>query len=138
MIELPSSTNSAKPDSKEEFTLALVDRVSDRVAKGIPLRLAAAREGLTEAQYVEHLREHPELALRQDDAICEFAEFCIRKLLDVDDPSANIRWLLEKNIFAHIKTAQIAAAQAAAEKIPTVAGMTDQELAEFREAASHF
>jgi hypothetical protein len=77
-------------------TVALVQRVSKRVAIGIPLELAVAGEGLIRTVYEELLRKHPELAIIQDVAKREFLEVCIRTLLQAKNPSANIRWLLER------------------------------------------
>jgi hypothetical protein len=145
MEKIPISTisNESEPEaesqsaliSKEDITVALVERVSERVAKGVPLRLAAAREGLSRADYEECLRRHPELALRQDSANGEFVEFCIRKLLDVEDPSSNIRWLLERlnpDLFADRKARESGSVAAS---VPTIVGMTEEELRQFREAA---
>jgi hypothetical protein len=127
--------------SKEDATIALVERVSERVAKGVPLRLAAAREGLTQAQYEERLRDHPELALRQDSANGEFVEFCIRKLLDVEDPGSNIRWLLERlnpNMFTDRKNREnVTGNEGAAPRVTSIAGMTEEEVLQFQEAARH-
>jgi hypothetical protein len=79
-----------------DVTIELVQRVSERVAIGIPLELAVAGEGLSREEYEGQLRERPELATIQDVTIREFIEDCIRKLLQAKDPSANIRWLLER------------------------------------------
>jgi hypothetical protein len=141
MQEIPISTISGESEpqsalgSKEEVTVALVERVSERVAKGVPIRLAAAREGLRRAEYEELLRGRPELALRQDAANGEFVEFCIRKLLDVEDPSSNIRWLLERlnpDMFADRKGRE---GEGVAVSATTVEGMSEDELRQFQEAA---
>jgi hypothetical protein len=79
-----------------DVTVELVQRVSERVAIGITLELAVAGEGLSRAEYEEQLRERPELAAIQDVTSREFIEDCIQKLLQAKDPSANIRWLLER------------------------------------------
>jgi len=125
--------------SKEDVTVALVERVSERVAKGVPLRFAVAREGLSRAEYEELLRGRPELALRQDSANGEFVEFCIRKLLDVEDPSSNIRWLLERlnpDLFADRKTRQNENGnESVAVSVTTIGGMTEEEVRQFQEAA---
>jgi GTP cyclohydrolase FolE2 len=75
---------------------ALVLRVSERLAIGISLQLAVAGEGLSSAEYERLLRENPELATLQAVTQREFVEDCIRKLLQAKNPSANIRWLLER------------------------------------------
>jgi hypothetical protein len=77
-------------------TVELVQRVSERVAIGIPLQYAVAGEGVSCAEYEEHLREHPELKTIQDVTTREFLEDCIQALLQAKNPSANIRWLLER------------------------------------------
>lgn len=77
-------------------TVELVKRVSERVAIGIPLPLAVAGEGLSCAEYEAQLRERPELAAIQDVTRRDFLEDCIQKLLQAKNPSANIRWLLER------------------------------------------
>jgi hypothetical protein len=75
---------------------ALVLRVSERLAIGISLQLAVAGEGLSGAEYEKLLRENPELATLQAVTQREFVEDCLRKLLQAKNPSANIRWLLER------------------------------------------
>jgi hypothetical protein len=80
----------------QSFLPALVLRVSERLAMGISLELAVAGEGLSCVEYEKLLRENPELATLQAVTQREFVEDCIRKLLQAKNPSANIRWLLER------------------------------------------
>ena len=85
----PSDT----PDSK--ITPTLVNRVSERLALGMPLRLALAGEGVTRAEYKEHLHQHPELEELQEVAKQKFLENAFDVLLDGENAAANYRWLIE-------------------------------------------
>jgi hypothetical protein len=90
---------SVLPDFESDdaiLTHALFHRVSKLGAIGISLKLALAGEGLTCEEYEEQLKAYPELATIQAKAKCEFLELCIHTLLSAKDPSANIRWLLER------------------------------------------
>jgi hypothetical protein len=77
----PSDT----PDSK--ITPTLVNRVSER--------LALAGEGVTRAEYKEHLHQHPELEELQEVAKQKFLENAFDVLLDGENAAANYRWLIE-------------------------------------------
>jgi hypothetical protein len=83
-----------KLTEESNVTVALVERVSDRVAKGIPLRIALSVEPLGLPEYEDHLRRNPAMASREDAAKLKFLEHAIDMLLAVEDPSSNIRWLL--------------------------------------------
>jgi hypothetical protein len=87
--------NSTDSGSKSTDTVALVKRVSERLAKGIPLKLALAGEPVTQAEYEGQLRHDPELAALQDVAKREFLEDALLTLLNGKNAGANIRWWLE-------------------------------------------
>lgn len=88
--------NSLVPTTGPKVTVALVERVSDRVATGVPLSCALAGEPVSLAEYEEHLREHPELAALEGVAKRKFIQKAVGVLLTAKDSSANIRWLLER------------------------------------------
>jgi hypothetical protein len=77
-------------------TAALVDRVAERVATGVPLVHALAGEPLSLEDYEERLREHPDLAAMEGVAKRKFIQKTVGILLSAKDSSANIRWLLER------------------------------------------
>ena len=83
-------------ESNVTVTVALVERVSDRLATGVPLALALAGEPVGCAEYEEQLRQHPELAAHEGVAKRKFLQNLIKRLLNAEDSSANIRWLLER------------------------------------------
>ncbi|HTV40240.1 MAG TPA: hypothetical protein VMF08_06680 [Candidatus Sulfotelmatobacter sp.] len=83
-------------DSESNITVALVQRVSDRLAGGVPLTLALAGEPATCAEYEEQLRQRPELAAHEGVAKRKFLQNTVKKLMNAKDSSANIRWLLER------------------------------------------
>ncbi|HTV42052.1 MAG TPA: hypothetical protein VMF08_15895 [Candidatus Sulfotelmatobacter sp.] len=92
----PASTLTSTETGTETVTVAFVERISHRVAMGIPLDLALAGESVTEENYKEHLEADPELARIEGAARCRFVEQAIAALLAVENPSTNIRWLLER------------------------------------------
>ena len=53
-------TKKSGPGSK--VTVALVKRVSKRIARGIPIRLALTGEPVTQTAYKKQLQRHPDLA----------------------------------------------------------------------------
>ena len=83
-------------ESDSNITVALVERVSDRVATGVPLSLALAGEPVSGAEYEEHLRQHPALAAHEGVAKRKFLQNAIKMLMKAKDSSANTRWLLER------------------------------------------
>jgi len=87
-------TNSP-PNLESLITPALVDRVSQRLAMGMPLKIALAGEGVKRAEYKEHLRQHPELEELQDIAKRKFLENAFNVMLDGENAAANFRWLIE-------------------------------------------
>jgi hypothetical protein len=123
---------SVVPDAgANESGAEAVRSVCDRVSMGVPFRLALALEGLSAEAYEAHVRRHPNLAALQDAADAAFVEDCIRRLLKAPDPSSNIRWLLERlhpQIFAERR-------ENAATKLPTIVGMSEEELRVFRDEA---
>jgi hypothetical protein len=76
------------------ITAELVDRVSQRVAMGFPLRIALAGENVAGEDYEEHLSEHPELAELEDLAKQKFLEHAMSVMLRGKDAAANFRWLI--------------------------------------------
>jgi hypothetical protein len=86
--------NETEPKPKANVTAVLVKRVSERVAKGIPLKLALAGEPVAQADYEEQLRQSAELAAIQDAAKREFLEDALDTLIHGKHARPNIRWLL--------------------------------------------
>jgi len=84
-----------KPDLQSVITPALVDRVSERLAMGIPLRIAIAGEPVTRTEYKDYLREHPELAALELVAKRRFLENAFSVMLEGEQAPANFRWLIE-------------------------------------------
>ena len=66
--------------ARAEITPDLVKRVSERIASGIPIRLALAGEGVTVLEYKDHLFNHPELQAIQDVEKRKFLENAINML----------------------------------------------------------
>jgi hypothetical protein len=124
----------SEPTSK--ITAALVERVSERVGSGVPLSLAIAGEPVTCAEYEEHLRRNPELAVQQGVARRKFFQNILKMLLNAKEPSANARWLLDRLYSDVLDRQQQPGSASVAVYVPTVAGMTEEELQAFREAAS--
>jgi hypothetical protein len=90
-MNLPATT-----ESESNISVALVERVSDRIATGVPLSLALAGEALSRAEYEELLRRNPELAAHEAVAKRKFLQNAITILLAGNDSAANMRWLLER------------------------------------------
>lgn len=88
------STATANATVTITITKTLVKRVSERVAKGVPLKLALAGEPVTLEQYEEQLSQHPELAILQDVAKREILEDALTTLFSGKSASPNIRWWL--------------------------------------------
>ncbi|HEV2319961.1 MAG TPA: hypothetical protein VGV18_09435 [Verrucomicrobiae bacterium] len=118
-------------ESKSNVTVELVERVSRRVGLGIPLLLALAGEGVSCAEYEERLRGDARLADLDHLAKRQVQEYFIAKLLGVEDPSSNIRWLLERIQSDALNGPR----ESAAVNVPTVAGMSEEELRLFQEEA---
>ncbi|HEY1788582.1 MAG TPA: hypothetical protein VGJ73_10525 [Verrucomicrobiae bacterium] len=76
--------------------LELFKRVSRRMARGIPLSLALAGEGMEPAAYEKHRERYPELFILQEKARREFLESAIEQLLSGERLQANVCWLLER------------------------------------------
>jgi hypothetical protein len=68
-----------------EITPDLVKRVSERIASGIPIRLALAGEGVTVSEYKDHLFNHPEPQAIQDVEMRKFLENAINMLLECEN-----------------------------------------------------
>jgi hypothetical protein len=82
-------------DPLQKINPTLVDRVSERLAMGMPLKMALAGENITRAEYKEALQKHPELQDLQELAKRKVLENAYRILLDGDQAPANWRWLIE-------------------------------------------
>src|SRR5215469_5365925 len=80
------------PESK--VTVEVVKRVSERIAKGIPIKNALAGEGVTEAAYRRHLQRHRELKDIQETAKLQFLDRTFD--LITSRPGPMLRWLLER------------------------------------------
>ena len=91
-----SAVPTTTAESESNVMVALVERVADRVATGVPLGLALAGEKLSRAEYEEHLRRNPELAAHEAVAKRKFLQNAIKILLAGKDSAANMRWLLER------------------------------------------
>ncbi len=112
-------------DYQTTVTVSLVQRIAEYLAMGFPLRLALAKDKVAAEEYELELRRRPELAKLEDAAKADFLKDSINTLLDADDPSQNIRWLLERlypEIFNRGPQSPAPKAQ------PTVVGMTEEEL----------
>jgi hypothetical protein len=95
--------------SASPITPALIMRVSERLALGMPLRIALAGEPVTRAEYKDYLLAHPELAGLQDVAKQKFLESAFDVLLDGETAAANYRWLIEliyKGVIGYDEDAQ--------------------------------
>ncbi|HEX3624773.1 MAG TPA: hypothetical protein VH280_05030 [Verrucomicrobiae bacterium] len=91
--EETSPPANVKPNAK--VTAALVDRVAERLAMGMPLKIALAGENVTCAEYKDALRESPELQDLQDLGKRKVLENAYSILLQGDQAPANWRWLIE-------------------------------------------
>ena len=119
------------------ITAALVECVSHRVAMGVPLDLALAGESVTEKDYKEHLEQNPGLAAIEGAAKRRFVEQAIGAMQRVENPSANIRWLLERTypeVFARSREDEAVEKK----RLPTIVGISEEELAEMRAQAAKF
>jgi hypothetical protein len=122
--------------TETEITVELVDRVSERVATGVPLDLALAGEPVSVEEYEEHLRQHPELAAREGVAKRMFLQKTVGALLTNGDAStsANIRWLLERlypDVFERGREGK--RDEATVEPIQTIRGVPEEVLNLVRE-----
>jgi hypothetical protein len=120
-------------EAESNITRALVDRVSQRRAVGMPLRIALAGEHVTCEEYEAHLSEHPELAELEDEAKRKLLERAMGVLLDGKEAAANFRWLIEL-VYADV-IGQGDEGEPKEEK-GLVAGVTEEELEEARRYAA--
>ena len=117
------------------ITPDLVRKVSERLASGIPLRLALAGEGVTVVDYKEHLFKHPELQAILDIEKRKFLENAINMLLECENRGVHIRWLLER-FYPHALKPEPGEGEADEnEKPKTVAGVPEKFILLFREQA---
>ncbi|HEV2330967.1 MAG TPA: hypothetical protein VGY56_19470 [Verrucomicrobiae bacterium] len=128
---MPTPQEQPVPDSK--VTPALVDRVSERLAMGMPLKMALAGENLTRAEYKDALQKHPELQDLQELGKRKVLENAYSILLQGDQAPANWRWLIEL-IYKDIIGGQD-------EDFPnqkqTIFGFPEEVLNQIREHAKH-
>ena len=73
----------------------LVERVSRRLAMGMPLKIALAGEGVKRAEYKDFLLRHPEMEDLQDVAKQKFLENAFEIMLEGEQAAGNFRWLIE-------------------------------------------
>ena len=119
------------PPSEPKITAALVDRVSERLALGMPLRLALAGEPVTRAEYKEHLLRHPELQVLQDLAKRKFLENAFSVMLEGENAAASYRWLIE---LAYPEVGNPSDDDSAKKK-PTILGLPEDLIDQIRQNA---
>ena len=90
---MPTPEEQPIPESK--VTPALVDRVSERLAMGMPLKMALAGENVTRAEYKEALQMHPELQDLQELAKRKVLENAFSVMFNGEQAAANWRWHIE-------------------------------------------
>ena len=133
-METEKSTAMNEPESESSITAELVGRVSQRVAMGIPLRLALAGEPVGCAEYEEHLRQHPKLAVLEDVAKLRFLENAMNILLNGQNAAGNFRWLIELVYSGLFAEAREEGAEPAPQK-QTILGVPEEALEEARRKA---
>jgi hypothetical protein len=84
----------SKPGPESRITHELVQRVSERIAKGIPLKIALESEDINFEAYRKHIRRHPELKAIQSAAKIKFLE--VTYAMITEKPCPMLRWLLER------------------------------------------
>jgi hypothetical protein len=89
------TTPDPNPESEQKITSALVQRVSERISMGMPLKIALAGEKVTPCDYRKHLSQHPELADLLDVAKQKFLQDAFNTMLEGETAPANFRWLIE-------------------------------------------
>ncbi|HEV2453100.1 MAG TPA: hypothetical protein VGY98_02500 [Verrucomicrobiae bacterium] len=126
---------------ESDVTAALVDRVSDRVATGVPLVHALAGEPISLADYEAQLRARPDLAALEGVAKRKFIQRTVGILIAAKDSSANIRWLLERlypEVFGPGRDRggeRGAGENEVAVNVTAIAGMSEEEVRLLREDA---
>jgi len=83
-----------KPGPESQVTVELVHRVSERVAKGIPIQVALQSEPVTYDAYRKHLQRHSELRAIQATAKIKFLDVTFDMI--TAKPGPMLRWLLER------------------------------------------
>jgi hypothetical protein len=86
--------SNSKPGPESRITHELVQRVSERIAKGIPLKIALESEDINFEAYRKHIRRHPELRAIQSAAKIKFLE--VTYAMITEKPCPMLRWLLER------------------------------------------
>ena len=130
-----ASTMPVPASARAEITPDLIKRVSERIASGIPIRLALVGEGVTVPEYKEHLFKHPELQAIQDVERRKFLENAINMLLECENRGVHIRWLLERFYPHALQPESGEGAEDDLEKPKTVAGVLEKFIELFREHA---
>ena len=121
------------PGPESEIDIALVDRVSERLAMGMPLRIALAGEPVTRAEYKNHLLQHPELAAREDIAKQNLLQNAFDVMLAGENAAANFRWLLER-VYPDVVGGPD---DESAKPKQTILGLPEEVLEQIREKAKH-
>jgi len=104
-----------KPGRESKITVELVQRVSKRVGRGIPIQMALAGERVSWSAYKKHLQRHPDLAAIQEVAKIQFLDETFDMILS--KPGPMLRWFLERrhpDLFAKPRDETPAAATATA------------------------
>jgi hypothetical protein len=121
------------PDPQQKITPALVDRVSERLAMGMPLKMALAGENVTRAEYKDALQQHPELQDLQELGKRKVLENAYSILLQGDQAAANWRWLIEL-IYKDVIGSQD---DDSPKQKQTIFGFPEEVLNQIREHAKH-
>jgi hypothetical protein len=91
----PPTPPNPDPNPQPKITTALIDRVSERLAMGLPLKMALAGEKVTRAEYKDYLSKFPELQDLQELAKRKVLESAFSVMLEGEQAAANWRWLIE-------------------------------------------
>ncbi|HEV2320134.1 MAG TPA: hypothetical protein VGV18_10310 [Verrucomicrobiae bacterium] len=121
----------ANPQSK--ITAALVERVAERLAMGMPLKTALAGENASRAEYKEALRQQPELEDLQELGKRKVLETAYSVLFQGDQAAANWRWLIELRYKEIIGGPD----EDSPKQKQTIFGFPEEVLNQIREQAKH-
>ena len=126
--------NPIEPEKESKIDTALIERVSERLALGIPLRLALATEPVTRAEYKDHLLRHPELQKIQDVQKLKLLENAYHVMFDGENAAASYRWLIEH---VYPEVCNPSDDDESPKKKPTIAGLPEELIEQIREKAKH-
>jgi hypothetical protein len=139
IIQNEKMSNTAKPGPESKVTVELVHRVSERVAKGIPIRVALQTEPVTFEAYKKHLQRHPELRAIQAAAKIKFLDVTIDMISSKNGPM--LRWLLERrhaDVFGpNADKTSDDPEPAKEEKFQTITGVPQEDVEEARKYAQN-